>query len=349
MKRRNMKVKSFALALTAALLMTGCGGSSMEMAADTASTTTSYYNTESNYKSNDIYVTETAAEEAIEAEAPAAPAEGGSDIEVKKTERKLIKNVDLYVETETFDELLVTIDNKTDSLGGYIESSYTYNGSSYYGGGRRNASLTIRIPAEKLDEFLSTVAEVSNVTSRNERVSDVTLQYVDLESHKKTLQAEQERLLELLEQAETIEDIIALEGRLSEVRYQIESMESQLRTFDNQVDYSTVFLEIEEVNKITPVKEQTIGEKIVTGFTENLYDVGEGLLDFVIWFITHIPGLVVWAVVILIVVLIIKGIRKRHQKKKLKKQLMAQQAGMQTQAAALGQTKADESKTEGKA
>ena len=349
MKRRNMKVKSFALALTAALLMTGCGGSSMEMAADTASTTTSYYNTESNYKSNDIYVTETAAEEAIEAEAPAVPAEGGSDIEVKKTERKLIKNVDLYVETETFDELLVTIDNKTDSLGGYIESSYTYNGSSYYGGGRRNASLTIRIPAEKLDEFLSTVAEVSNVTSRNERVSDVTLQYVDLESHKKTLQAEQERLLELLEQAETIEDIIALEGRLSEVRYQIESMESQLRTFDNQVDYSTVFLEIEEVNKITPVKEQTIGEKIVTGFTENLYDVGEGLLDFGIWFITHIPSLVVWAVVIFIIVLIIKGIRKRHRNKKLKKQLMAQQAGMQTQAAALGQTKADESKTEGKA
>lgn len=351
MKRRNMKLKCFTIILTAAMLLSGCGGSSMEMAADTATTTTeAYYNSDGgNYKSNDIYVTETAAEEAIEAEAPAAPAEGGGGVEVKKTERKLIKNVDLYVETETFDELLATVDNKTESLGGYIESSYTYNGSSYYGGGRRNASLTIRIPAEKLDEFLSTVAEVSNVTSRNERVSDVTLQYVDLESHKKTLQAEQERLLELLEQAETIEDIIALEGRLSEVRYQIESMESQLRTYDNQVDYSTVFLEIEEVNKITPVKEQTVGEKIVTGFTENLYDVGEGLLDFGIWFITHIPSLVVWAVVIFIIVLIIKGIRKRHQKKKLKKQLMAQQAGMQTQAAASGQTKADAVKTEGKA
>ncbi|MBQ8597516.1 MAG: DUF4349 domain-containing protein [Lachnospiraceae bacterium] len=345
MKRRNMNVKGFAVALAAAMLMTGCGGSSMEMAADTASTTTAYYDGGSGYKSNDIYVTEAAAEEAIEyetAEAPAA-AEAGESVEVKDTERKLIKNVDLYVETETFDELLVTVESKTEGLGGYIESSYTYNGSSYYGGGRRNASLTIRIPAEKLDEFLSTVAEVSNVTSRNERVEDVTLQYVDLDSHKKTLQAEQDRLLELLDEAETIEDIIALEGRLSEVRYQIESMESQLRTYDNQVDYSTVYLEIEEVNKITPVKEQTVGEKIVTGFTENLYDVGEGLLNFGIWFITHIPSLVVWAVVIFIIVLIIKGIRKHHQKKKLKKQLMQQPAEGQAKAAGVQELKPEAS------
>jgi len=335
MKRRNMKVKGFAVILAAAMLMTGCGSSSMEMAADTA-TTTAYYDG-GDYKSNDIYVTEAAAEEAIEYEAAEAPAAveagtGAEPVEVKDTARKLIKNVDLYVETETFDELLVTVENKTEGLGGYIESSYTYNGSSYYGGGRRNASLTIRIPAEKLDEFLSTVAEVSNVTSRNERVEDVTLQYVDLESHKKMLQAEQERLLELLEEAETIEDIIALESRLSEVRYQIESMESQLRTFDNRVSYSTVYLEIEEVNKITPVKEQSIGEKIVTGFTENLYDVGEGLLDFVIWFITHIPGLFVWAVVIIVIVFVIRGIRKHYHKKKLKKQQMQQQPAAQAGA-----------------
>ena len=81
-----------------------------------------------------------------------------------------------------------------------------------------------------------------------------------------------------------------------------------------------LYLEIEEVNKITPVKEQSVGEKIVTGFTENLYDVGEGLLDFFIWFVTHIPSLVVWAVVIFIILLVIKGIKKCKQKKQLKKQ-----------------------------
>ena len=69
----------------------------------------------------------------------------------------------------------------------------------------------------------------------------MTLQYVDLESHKKALTTEQDRLIELMEQAETVEDIITIEGRLSEVRYQLESMESQLRTYDNKIDYSTVY------------------------------------------------------------------------------------------------------------
>lgn len=55
----------------------------------------------------------------------------------------------------------------------------------------------------------------------------MTLEYVDLESHKKTLQAEHERLLQLMEQAESIEDIITIEQRLSNVQYQLESMEAR--------------------------------------------------------------------------------------------------------------------------
>ena len=55
------------------------------------------------------------------------------------------------------------------------------------------------------------------------------------------------KLPQLLEKAETVADIIEIESRLSEVRYQIESMESQLRTIDNQVNYSTVYININEV------------------------------------------------------------------------------------------------------
>ena len=91
------------------------------------------------------------------------------------------------VETETFTNLLDTIEEKTDALGGYIENSYTYNGSSFYGETDRNANLTIRIPAENLDEFLSAVSEESNVISRNDSVTDITLHYVIWEAIKKHL------------------------------------------------------------------------------------------------------------------------------------------------------------------
>ena len=95
--------------------------------------------------------------------------------------------------------------------------------------------MTARIPAKRLDEFVQRVGEQSNITNKEERVEDVTLQYVDLESRKKALATEQDRLLELLEKAESVEDIISIEARLSDVRYELESMESQLRTLNNQI------------------------------------------------------------------------------------------------------------------
>ncbi|MBD5471796.1 MAG: DUF4349 domain-containing protein [Lachnospiraceae bacterium] len=313
------KWKVLSLAAVLGLVLAGCGGSN-KYADTSAAVTEEAYDTGTGYLSDDIY--SYAQENGYAAEEPAEDVsddavEGSESPEVADTSRKLIKNVDLEVETEEFDDLLTTIEQKTEALAGYIEESYTYNGSAYRGGSTRNASLTIRIPAGKLNTFLSEVAEVSNVISRNERVTDVTLQYVDMESHKKALVAEQDRLLELLEQAENVEDIISIESRLSEVRYQIESMESQLRTMDNQVSYSTINLSIEEVKQLTPVKEQSVGEKIATGFWKNLTRVGAGIMNFGIGLIISIPYVLLWGIIIAIVVFIIRSVLKKSRSRKV--------------------------------
>lgn len=321
MKRKNKAVTGFTVLLAGALLLSGCG------AADKGADYAAAYQTEATteaaedfyeYETDDIYLNE----KSSYAEEPAQEAAGAESdgTLVKDTARKLIKNVNLEVETEEFDVLMQTIAEKTESFGGYVESSYTYNGSNYYGNSSRDASLTLRIPAEKLDAFLSAVAECSNVVSKNESVTDVTLQYVDMKSHKEALETEQTRLLELLEQAESVEDIITIESRLSEVRYQIESMESQLRTMDNQVSYSTVYLAVSEVKKLTPVKEQTTWEKISTGFLDSLESVGRGIKNFLIGLIINLPYLVVWAVVIVLLVLIVRLLRKAGRKRKAAKQ-----------------------------
>ena len=319
MKRKNKVIAGFSLLSACALLLSGCGAGSKSDSYAMA-TTEMAENASYEYDTGNIYLNETAS---YAEEAKVETAEGkseSSEVQVKDNSRKLIKNVNLDVETEEFDVLMLTITDKTESFGGYVESSYTYNGSNYYGNSSRNASLTLRIPAEKLDAFLSAVAECSNVISKNESVTDVTLQYVDMKSHKEALETEQARLLELLEQAESVEDIITIESRLSEVRYQIESMESQLRTMDNQVSYSTVYLSVNEVKKLTPVKEQTTWEKISTGFVDSLESVGRGIKNFFIGLIINLPYLVVWAVVIILIVLIIKLIRKARKKRKAAKQ-----------------------------
>lgn len=243
--------------------------------------------------------------------------------------RKLIKTVNLSAETEQFDVLVPALEQRVAALGGYIEEMSSYNrGGNYsadYIGVKhlRYASMTIRIPKENLDTFLSTVAEQSNIVSRSESVTDVTLQYVDLESHKKALTTEQDRLLELMERAETVEDIITIESRLSDVRYWIESMESQLRTYDNKIDYSTVYLSIDEVEQYTPTETTTVWQRISSGFMDSLQGVGRGLSNFAIWFVIHIPYIVVWVIIIIVVLLIIRavlrGMTKRRTKEKANK------------------------------
>lgn len=236
-------------------------------------------------------------------------------------DRKLIKNVTLGVETEDFDGLISELYKRVNEAGGYMEDSSISGNSYYYRDDSRYANLTIRIPGSALDEFVNQVAEISNVTRKNESIQDITLQYVDVESHKLALATEQERLLALLEKAETVEDIIAIEGRLSEVRYQLQSYESQLRTMDNQVDYSTVYIDISEVKKLTPQKELNVWERIQTGFSENLVSLGEGMRDLFVVIIVSIPYLAVWGLIITAGALAGRRIYKTRKLKAQKKDL----------------------------
>ncbi len=234
------------------------------------------------------------------------------------SERKLIKTVDMSVETKAYDTLLETLDNQIAIAGGYVENFNSYNGSMYYGSkGLRYADMTIRIPKDQLATFLDIVSGISNVVNRSENVEDITLTYVDLKSHKEALVVEQTRLLELLEIAESIEDIIVIEERLSNVRYHIGSMESQLRTYDNKVDYSTVRLNINEVQDLTPVLEETVWERITAGFTNSIKNIAEGFVEIGVWFMINIPYILIWAVVItLIIVLARLSFRKKKVNKK---------------------------------
>ena len=241
---------------------------------------------------------------------------------VNSNSQKLIKTVSLNMETKEFDELLAGIETQVEEMNGYIENS-SISGNSYYNSsGTRYAWLTLRIPAERLDSFITIVEELGNVTSKNESVDDITLQYVDVESHKKALETEQERLLELLEKAESMEDIITIESRLSEVRYELQSYESRLRTYDNKVNYSTVSIDICEVERVsrTPEKKTFFGE-IKERLSDNFYDIGQGIRSFAIWFISSLPYLVIWAAVIFVIVKLVRKIfwkkpffRKKEQK-----------------------------------
>ena len=307
-----MKKKVLACVLSGILAVSifGCGSKSM-MATESAVADSAAYD-DMAYDSG--YDT-TEAASAEEAGGGAVTSENGIE-EVQETDRKLIRNVNLSLQTKEFDTVLENMSQKVKDLGGYIQDSSVWGSSSDYSSSR-SASYTLRIPSDKLDEFIDVVETLGNVTYKNESVDDVTLRYVDVDSHKKALETEQERLLALLEKAENVEDIITIENRLSDVRYELENYESQIRLLDNQIDYSTVYVDISEVSRVTDTGKQGFFEEVASRFSDSVYVVLMGLRGFAIGILGSLPILVVWGVILAVVVILLrKFVFKKSKKNK---------------------------------
>lgn len=239
------------------------------------------------------------------------------------SDRKLITTVNMEAETEDLDAMLVHINSKIAALNGYMESQEIYNGSAYSSYRHRNASMTIRIPAENLSQFVDMVSDNCNIISNYRTSEDVTLQYVSLESKITALEIEQERLLVLLEQADNMEDLLTIESRLTDVRYDLEQIHSQLRVMENRVNYSTINLYLSEVVEYTEVEEEpeTFGQRVAEGFTTSVKGVWNGIVEFVIFLISALPYLVLLGAIAVVVILIIrkargKGFRRTPRKTK---------------------------------
>ncbi len=339
---------SFAMIMMlAASALTGCGGSSSSEA-DSGAYTNGAYAAKSMAAESAVASYDDAdyAEEYEESGDYNSGAYGSgevtSDTQVDESaanansNRKLIRNINMTVETLEYETLITGIKSKVNQLGGYFESidesRNTYSASEV-----RYANLTIRVPKENADALIAVVEKDSNIVDRSENISDVTLDYVDKESHKKALQAEQQRLLELMEKAETIEDLITIESRLSDVRYQIESMESQLRTYDNKIEYTTMYLTIREVEKITPAEEPGFFQRISEGFVESLDGARRIIENLVVWFVVNIPYLILLAVFVLIVIfLIVRPIAKKSKAASDKRRQEYQEFALKKAAAAGG-------------
>ncbi len=232
---------------------------------------------------------------------------------------KIIRNVVLRGETKDFDTALETLKNRIAENGGYVEKSSVTGGESLSSNRKssRNAVYTIRIPAEKLDNFLEKTEDMFNIISSSETTTDVTLEYYDIESRMKTLEAKKAALEKMLEQATSLSDIRTLQDDLYEVIGEIEAYRSKLNVFDSKVSYSTVELTITEVIEYTEVKveEPTFWERISTTFVKTWKGFWEFCQDLMVFFVGAMPVLCVFASIGLTVFLIIFLVKRRNRKR----------------------------------
>lgn len=226
---------------------------------------------------------------------------------------KIIKTVEAYVQTKEYDKYISVLTANVAANGGYIEKSDANMGGYY--NSNRHSTYVLRIPAEKLDSFMISAEENGKITSKTETQKNVTLEYVDVESRISAYKTEKETLTNLLEKAASLENVLAIQERLSEVNYQIENYTAQLRVLENRVSYSTVTLNIDEVERVSET-EPTLGQRIKNEFLDNIDNLKEGLEDFAVTVIGGIPVIIPTVALVAVAIVILKKIIKKRKAKK---------------------------------
>ena len=299
------KILSLALCLALLCCLTACGASS-----------NASMKTEAMYSAAPM----APREEAAAMDMAANGMTGNTASTVLPENRKWVITINMDVETEDLDSLMAQLDVEISNFGGYVEDQNIHNGSNYASHRYRSANLTVRVPAEKVEQFTGSVSGIANVTSQNLNREDITLQYVATSSRVTALETEEARLLELLAEAETMSDLLEIEARLTDVRYELENFASQLRLYDNQVDYATIYLNISEVQEYTPVEEPTFFERIRLTFSDALEGLGDGIVNLTVFLVGNSPYLLVFGVLGFVIFKLAKRSSKSFKIRKNKKE-----------------------------
>lgn len=220
---------------------------------------------------------------------------------------KIIKTAEIDLETKNYTKAIESIISTVKEKGGYIQSSKSYGS---YDDNSRGANYVIRMPKSYFDEFITNVGNLGKITSSSTQGENISSQYYDTEAHLKALKVQEDRLLELLKKSGSLKDILEIENQLSNVRYQIESLTSSLKNWDNQVDYSTININVHEVSVLT-VKPVSLGDKIKKTFNDSLKSLGSLFRIILLVVVALIPYLIIIVPISAIAYVLVKKRKKK--------------------------------------
>ena len=262
----------------------------------------------------------------VENEVPNNPVEATeANVNPAEISEKKIRTVNLSLECKSMEGAEKELKDKVKAQGGYIESE-DYSAISQWNDTKR-MNFTIRLPKENVDSFLDFLNGEGRILSKSENLQDVRLQYRDAKNHIKALETEQERILALMEKAETVDQLIALESRLTDIRYQLDSYNSEILDYDNKVDFSTIYLELQESidGKINQSGNYSFFDRVRDGFFQNLFEIRLFFEDTALFVLVFIPQILLVLLIILLIVFANKKLLNRKKKEKQPERNKAEQ------------------------
>jgi len=275
-------------------------------------------------------------EKAAGGAAPAAPlpAQGqttvASDVSNQAIERIVIKNASLSISVSDPSKSMVTISKMAEDMGGFVVSANVYKETLSSGAEVPRASITVRVPAEKLNAALDLIRSESKQTPISETMNsqDVTNEYIDLQSRQKNLEAAEADLTKIMDQAYKTEDVLSVYNQLVSIREQIEVIKGQIKYYSESAHFSAISIELVADAAVQPIEiggwqPQGVAKEAIKALIRTM----QFLLNALIWIVIYILPVVLILFVIFVLppLLLIRAWSRRRAKRKAAALEQAQQ------------------------
>ena len=261
-----------------------------------------------------------------------APAVGGGDAKtisnaldetsssIANGERLVIRNADMAIVVKDPKASMNSISKLAETMGGFVVSSNLYQ--SFYGPNNTEvpeATITIRVPVEKLNEALATIKkDAVDVNYENVTGQDVTSEYVDLQSRLTAKQAAEKKLFEILDQAEK-EEVLAIYQEIETIQTDIEVLKGQIKYYEESAALSAISVRLIAEAGTQPI---AVGPWTPTGTAkeaiQDLIYFFQNFVEFLIRFVLYnLPALILIGIPLYLVFLAGRAIFRRFRKSKV--------------------------------
>lgn len=223
----------------------------------------------------------------------------------------VIYQADLQLRVKKFEQTLQKLEELVIKYEGYIaESSVIKEGEEQVSG-----RIRIRIPQKHFQTFLHDAeGQAAEVLQRNITGTDVTEEYVDLESRLKSKRVVEERLLSFMNAAAKTEDLLKISADLAAVQEEIETIQGRMKYLENQTSFSTIHISLYENKVIVPNLEDedlNTWEKTKKQFMKSTNMLLAALSGLVVFILGNLPVLGILAVAAVLIYLYMKRVMKR--------------------------------------
>jgi outer membrane murein-binding lipoprotein Lpp len=232
--------------------------------------------------------------------------ESAAQAELDVPNQMVIYQADLQLRVKKFEQTLQNLEEQVLKYGGYIaESNVSKDGIEQVSG-----RIVVRIPQKNFQSFLHDAeGQAAEVLQRTISGTDVTEEYVDLESRLKSKRVVEERLTLFMKSAEKTEDLLKISADLAAVQEEIETILGRMKYLENQTSLSTIHISLYENKVIVPNLEDedlNTWDKTKKQFMKSTNMLLAGISGFIVFIVGNLPILGILAVAAVIIFLYIK-------------------------------------------